>query len=311
MIKIKLTILSLITVFLSLVVFVACSEEKANQNNEFEKHMSYKEDDVEIDYQSSIENNRLTLIIKIEDAKFNKTVHESFDISMDTSILSQEISNQITQKQKRLSSKFTTAEIKRLVNIMDNMIVSVTEKMKNEELKDIKAQGLFMCNSLIKSVNRQILINNKDLHKNEKNISIRIFGTNTVYEGFKKGMSSFIFNEDLEINVQDFINRINEDPVFAKEKGFFFTKEIFENKSSPIIYYSELLDDIIKYTADNPEKFEGPSYNGFKWPSGSTWGCCGNYSGPCYFYMPVCWVHDVICTNCRPRWFCFSGCVPD
>jgi hypothetical protein len=44
---------------------------------------------------------------------------------------------------------------------------------------------------------------------------------------------------------------------------------------------------------------------------GSDWGCCGNYSGCCLYASVECYIHDAICTNCEPRWFCFSGCVPD
>lgn len=44
---------------------------------------------------------------------------------------------------------------------------------------------------------------------------------------------------------------------------------------------------------------------------GTDWGCCGNYSGCCLYSNTICYIHDAICTNCQPRWFCFSGCVPD
>jgi hypothetical protein len=46
---------------------------------------------------------------------------------------------------------------------------------------------------------------------------------------------------------------------------------------------------------------------------GSDWGCCGNYSGCCLYRNLICLVHDAGCsyTECKPRWLCFSGCVPD
>lgn len=44
---------------------------------------------------------------------------------------------------------------------------------------------------------------------------------------------------------------------------------------------------------------------------GSDWGCCGNYSGCCLYASLECYVHDAICTNCTPAWFCLPGCVPD
>lgn len=44
---------------------------------------------------------------------------------------------------------------------------------------------------------------------------------------------------------------------------------------------------------------------------GSSHGCCGNYEGCCYYRHMYCYVHDKLCTNCTPSWFCFNGCVPD
>jgi len=44
---------------------------------------------------------------------------------------------------------------------------------------------------------------------------------------------------------------------------------------------------------------------------GSSHGCCGNYSGCCYYVNPICHIHDAMCSDCKPRWFCLSGCVPD
>lgn len=44
---------------------------------------------------------------------------------------------------------------------------------------------------------------------------------------------------------------------------------------------------------------------------GSDHGCCGNYSGCCLYIHVTCYVHDKLCTNCKPAWFCLSGCVPD
>lgn len=44
---------------------------------------------------------------------------------------------------------------------------------------------------------------------------------------------------------------------------------------------------------------------------GSDHGCCGNYSGCCLYRNIMCYVHDKLCTDCNPSWFCLPGCVPD
>lgn len=44
---------------------------------------------------------------------------------------------------------------------------------------------------------------------------------------------------------------------------------------------------------------------------GSDHGCCGNYSGCCLYWNPICYIHDRMCTDCEPAWFCLPGCKPD
>ena len=43
----------------------------------------------------------------------------------------------------------------------------------------------------------------------------------------------------------------------------------------------------------------------------SDWGCCGNYSGCCYYSHTACLIHDLLCTNCMPAKACGPKCAPD
>ncbi len=42
---------------------------------------------------------------------------------------------------------------------------------------------------------------------------------------------------------------------------------------------------------------------------GSGLGCCGNYSGCCWYWSYNCLMHDLACLHCD-HWYCLSGCVP-
>ena len=46
---------------------------------------------------------------------------------------------------------------------------------------------------------------------------------------------------------------------------------------------------------------------------GSDWGCCGNYSGCCWFAAVECYLHDAACSysKCQPTWLCGPQCKPD
>jgi hypothetical protein len=315
----KIKIITVSTLLFITIIFIhACSKDEDNKSNtQLEKIITFNENDTQIYYSSKIINDRLNFQIIINDSNSDKIINEEFDVNTNKTILSKEISNQISVKQQKLSSTLSVNEIKRLTILMDKMVNSVTKDMKKNELKDLNTQGLFMCNSLIKSVSRmirknQIKIQSKSLSLTSNISDATIYTSNSVYEGFNRELSSFALTEDIEINVNDFINNINSDTQYAEEKGFLFVQQILNNIAADNISLYELENEIIEYTLNNPNSFEGQiSAMGFRWPRGSDHGCCGNYSGPCYYWHPVCYVHDKICTNCTPRWFCFSGCVPD
>jgi len=311
-----MTMLALVALYLA----YSCNKEENEINSEFKKELNFNANNTKIDYSGTIVKGHLIINIDIKDYETGKSIKENFDINTDKNQFPKEISEQITAKQKSLSSKFSSSEIRRLLNAMDKMVNSVTLDMRDSELKDLKMQGLFMCNSLIKSVNRQILKNDMILQKtnlksstnNLENTDSPIYTSNTVYEGYNRELSSFALTEDLVINVDDLQKYINEDTQNAEAKGFLFVQEILNNTTTNSISLYQLEAEIVEYTRNNPDDFEGQvSELGFRWPRGSDHGCCGNYSGPCYYFHPVCFLHDKMCTDCTPRWFCFSGCKPD
>lgn len=299
---------------LSASTFIACSNEKLDVQNFSETKFFYTKNNFEVSYDGSIENNHLQINLKINNFKNNKSIEERFDIDLNNPKFPKEISKQITLKQNKLSNDFTESEIGNLIDVMDNMVDYKTAKMNNSELRDIKTQGLFISNSLIKSISRLILSKKQTLarKKNEKLSSVintvesNIYITNTVYVGFEKGLFSFILEEDLKLDVKSFLDEINQNPELAIQEGGYFYKEVLKNITTDEISITELIINQREYTKDNPNEFDE-----FGWPNGSTHGCCGNYSGPCLYFHWACYVHDKICKRCNLRWFCLSGCIPD
>jgi hypothetical protein len=99
------------------------------------------------------------------------------------------------------------------------------------------------------------------------------------------------------IKLSEYINTLTEDSIS-------YDKLYFLNSSKAD--YLKSLDNIV--ANQNSGKLLGL---GCLFGLGTAHGCCGNYSGCCYLWTWECYAHDEICGNCRPRWFCFSGCVPD
>ncbi len=285
-----------------------------------EKEFHFNANNLSISYSGKVINDSLNFTISIKDISSNKSIEESFVAGTDRTTLGKSIADQITAKQAILKNKFDLAEIKKLVTTMDDMVNFVTRNMKIEELKSLSTQGLFMSNSLIKSVHRRIVSSafsastagNPIVGTTAQSDSNNTATSNSVYEGFNRELSSYTLEEDLVVNVAYLKNYINSNTAYAQEKGFLFVRDILNTYSQTSVTVYKLEEDIINYTANNPNKFEGTvSSRGFAWPIGSSHGCCGNYSGPCMFWHPVCHLHDALCSNCSPRWFCLSGCIPD
>ncbi|MGN6495167.1 MAG: hypothetical protein ACTHLE_24480 [Agriterribacter sp.] len=129
-----------------------------------------------------------------------------------------------------------------------------------------------------------------------------------VYEGYASRLSEFALNEDIIVDVNSFKQQIDADltNMSVDDKGLYVFQNVLNRISDDQISLLELLAEMDDYVQNDPSA--GFS---FGWPRGSDHGCCGNYQGPCWYWHPVCYIHDKMCKNCTPKWFCFSGCVPD
>lgn len=310
-----LTVLSI--AFLSSFVIYSCSKDIKESNDAPKKILNFKENKISIDYTSTVVNGFLNFSIHVQDDESGKIINEDFAINTDKTQLSKEISKQITDKQRALSSKFTVSEISKILTVMNNMISSLTVNIADNDLLDLNVQGLFMSKSLVQSILRQILKNNQNssfsvsaIHN--EFLDAEIFTSNTVYEGFNRGFSSFSLSEDLIVNVDEFNNTINQNSLAAQQVESVFIKEVLNQVNSNNISIFELERNLVAYTVNNSDKFEGDvSALGYRWPKGSDHGCCGNYDGDCVFFHPICYLHDKMCKNCTPRWFCLPGCKVD
>lgn len=296
----KKIILSLFATLL----FFSCNKEIKDKSIR-DKEFNYEESNTSIKYKASLDENVLLFEFIV-----NELINEKFIIDLNKSNYPQNIADIITSKRSKLINEVSRKDIINLEKIMSNMIEAKINEIKPSEIPNMEVQGLFICKSLINSTSRLLRKTNTS---NLKLSSIDNY--NTVHEGFIRGMNSFVLNEDFNINVQEYINEIEADTIFAKSKGFLFVHSILVNSIETDISMAQLLDRIDNYTQNNPGEFEiepvdgetEPSY----WPNGSDHGCCGNYSGPCYYWHPVCWIHDKMCTDCTPSWFCLSGCQVD
>lgn len=314
----RIQVLAILSIaFLSSIFIYSCTKDVKNSSETPQKILNFKENKISVSYVSNVVNGLLNFSIGIQDDETGKSIEEEFSVSTDRAKLAKEISKQISAKQKVLSAKFTADEISRILKAMNNMISNVTLNIADDDLLDLEVQGLFMSKSLIQSINRQILKNNENSSFSVSAIhtdflDAEIFTSNTVYEGFNRGFSSFSLSEDLIVNVDDFSNTINQNSQAAQQMEAVFIKDVLNQVNNNNISIFELEKNLVSFTANNPDKFEGEvSPLGYRWPKGSDHGCCGNYDGNCLYFHPICYLHDKMCKNCTPRWFCLPGCKKD
>lgn len=175
--------------------------------------------------------------------------------------------------------------------------------------------------------------------------------TNTTYEGFNRGLSSFILNEDIYLNVANFIRYAQTTNRTPQEKSAGAALiPVLQQFQTPVVSLQELLTAFRKYYRKDFEKafnmakergevtgefneedlFKKNECKGWKrfasivaggWGIlGTDWGCCGNYKGCCWHANPVCYTHDAMCAKCGANnpinpaigaALCLPGCRPE
>lgn len=128
----------------------------------------------------------------------------------------------------------------------------------------------------------------------------------------------FLCQQDVKYNVADLLNNLESDSSTFIGK---YDSLTFQNVRS-YLQKKSLETDFVTFEDSYIELSNGVSSDNFNdviddqielgWcllGPGSALGCCGNYSGCCWFWNETCLMHDIACWCCKPRWYCFDGCV--
>lgn len=126
------------------------------------------------------------------------------------------------------------------------------------------------------------------------------------------GKTPFMCLKDVIFNIEESIKVFNENKEEFEKKYSAESIDVllnyFKNQTEPEV---SLEDMYFKLGDTNPDDY-GHHIDEIECFGGGQHGCCGNYAGCCWYAHPGCLGHDLICRNCRPRWFCGGDfCVPD
>lgn len=198
-----------------------------------------------------------------------------------------------------------------LKNIQPSIIVDV-QKIFDKSVDYIYAETLDSKNrNLVSLVNFHNAILNTTIRSNNENSDCNC----TVHPGFIIDKTFFNCQEDQFYNVAELSSALSD---------YAINNELDTSTSTLITYLQNTNDTNIRF--DDYYNFYFPkeefqnSISDFLqntskkrcWLGlGSGHHCCGNYSGCCYYVNPICYVHDTMCSDCKPSWFCLPGCKPD
>ncbi len=208
------------------------------------------------------------------------------------------IADIITDRAIKLSQEYSSQTIDELSSLILTMINSKFNSMPKVELNKMENQGLVMFYSLLKTTKRRITY---DLNKTKSKSPF----LSTISQDFKTENSSFIFNEDIGINVNNLISFIETKQFSLSEAENQIALYVLGCFDEEIITLQDLIDKVELLDIEDASRTKG-------WwgTNGSDWGCCGNYEGRCRFRHVFCLIHDMRCTNCG-YWHCGPRCVED
>lgn len=298
-----------------------------------ETHLNKTHNEYVVDYQSTCKDSILRFTVEItKKGQSTVIVNEAIEIDLKGNRYLKTINQDL--KQRSLDQKYSILSLKEARDICISLREAITDHSKSltpEQLKNPNIQGMHMSLAFTRHILKNKLGTSKlksDLYarKNarsstdtpvdnddEPTLSQPSYAQD-VFEGYEVGLSAFVMNEDIIVNKQVFLNIVNQDiaATAQDDQGLYVFQHVLNNITSNSFTLKDMLSAIDAYVSLHPENIASGSGDclGGWWPTGHSHGCCGNYSGCCWYWHPACYIHDKMCINCKPRWFCFSGCVP-
>lgn len=254
-----------------------------------------------ITYDYSLQQNRgtkLTVSLIISDGRVIVD-YGSIELTTENVLSVSELNFMLKSKYSNLFALYGKNSFLAHLGSLNSMVKSVKDTLNSRNEHSFVYQGLRMFQSIFKGALRDI--------NNDGSVNFTLFG------GYQNGLNSFECEEDLVFNVADFKSYLNSrKTVDATNVGIDYFLGALNSSTSSVMTFSEIQSKLDVYF-DNQNYPSRPSPNGdgsySKVPQGGQCGCCGNYSGNCYYWSSVCLAHDMACQQCQWQ-ACFGGCVP-
>ncbi len=276
---------------------------EANTNN---VKLKQKNNNIVLVYENSYNHTEKTNTSRLKITKENKLIYDiTYNIDFKETKYKFRQSDKVIEFARKLNKEINDPSID---NGIDQLL-SNGEKVFGQETVNTHLKPLFFHKSILETKKRQ-LANKGDcectvhpsylidktgfLCQEDFYIPIEIFKNSP-----EQRSRNVVYNDTEEVLFKQFINPyIKNKRKFIRFDNFY---SFFVSKPRFNAFVQVMKNDDLLKTKGSDCWFG----------KGSDHGCCGNYDGCCYYTHIACYVHDKMCTDCKPRWFCLSGCIPD
>lgn len=259
--------------------------------------ITFVENGTIISYKAKTLNSKTTSKVDIFDVSSNphkKILSTSFTV--DTNITSYKLSihEDVISIAKTLKNNLLENQWKKVITVFTDFLLTLKEKDIELFSSNIGQSTTFHL-SIFSTINRS-LANNTECEC----LPVPYYFT---------GISPFVCQKDFIFNTEQVLKSLedNKEKINSKynEETILTVTNYFNKQTSSEITFGDIYFSLsttpIEYQ-DSLVKCIGLS--------GTSPGCCGNYSGCCWYASVYCLLHDVACglSGCEPSWACFYGC---
>ena len=272
-----------------MVFAIHCSDEQNNLNLE-----NVDSENLTAKYSGQIRENKLILSLELLDID-KKTILKRGDRIDISDGFRLNVHTQLKEIAKNILETTSSKDILPITNAIQNAINKFAESHELEDMGKEEVQGMFYYLAVFKMISRY----------NEEKLSNPLSTLHCAsYNGYIVGLTPYYTKEDLKINKNDLIKYLSGNPTRLTRSDANDIIILLKESNTTEITFLSLEESIGLRSIEKSKTLKSA------WLEGGDCGCCGNYQGVCYFWQGVCWVHDYMCQQCSPDWYCLKGCKP-
>ena len=309
--------LSHILLLATFVLLINCEQDKveikkdtinilSNTSSKFEATSKSNSENYSFSFTSILQNGKTVSVLKIFDSS---NPEKQLEIN--------NITNEAIPAYKLAIHKAVISEANKIKNSLKLDWVAVVIEFEKFIKSTVSVDKVHYSSNLVQS----IFFHNSILNTIKRSFDTGTDCTCTPHPGYFVDKTPFWCQEDYFIDTEKFVKVIIESgyQLNQKERILFDFLKITSKKERFVT-----IDKLLAITEDKADFMSKVEYQFLKANNltdikaareeycfkGTDLGCCGSYSGCCWYANLYCLEHDVDCLDCLPWLYCLPGCKP-